>query len=158
MKNKITFWGNGGTDAAVSNFCSLQSKLQVLKLAGMLILITVIGFNFTTCKDSDDGTTAATTADNAAITTAKGLVEGAVYTDTQENITTIGNARAKVEAIISGLTLNGVTTEIIDGEFKSAVAGTFENVNGINGSYTFTVKLKKGMGLELEYLRFRKRT
>jgi len=54
MKNTIRILGFGGRDAAVTNLWSLLRKLQVLKLAGMLILITIIGFSMVACNPDDD--------------------------------------------------------------------------------------------------------
>ncbi|GHV22266.1 hypothetical protein FACS189428_4060 [Clostridia bacterium] len=86
--------------------------------------------------------------DNLDITAAKAAIESASYTDTQANIPDIAAAKTKVANIIGGLSLNGVTPTVIDGAFNPATAGTPSNMNGTNGSYTFTVKLNKGGGTE----------
>ena len=88
------------------------------------------------------------TQDNADITAVKLLVEGATYSDTQANIPTEAAAKAKVESVISGLALNGVTPTVEGIKFTPAIAGTVANISGTDGSYTFTVKLNKGAGTE----------
>jgi len=89
--------------------------------------------------------------DNADIFAAKTLVQNTAYTATQVQASDAASAKAKVEAIIGGLNLNGVTVTVPDGVFTAAMAGTADNVNGTNGSYTFTVKLNKGAGTEQTY-------
>ena len=86
--------------------------------------------------------------DNADISAAKTLVENAVYSDIQVNIPNLAAARTKVETIISGLNLNGVSTNVINGTFTAAIEGTVSNINGTNGSFTFTVTLNKGAGTQ----------
>jgi hypothetical protein len=82
-------------------------------------------------------------ADNAAIAAAKTAIEGATYTFTTETTTgTIEQARARVQTIISGLSLDGVETEIVNGAFTAALDGT-------PGSFAFTVKLNRGLGTEV---------
>ena len=89
------------------------------------------------------------TQDNLDIATAQTVVEGAAYVDLQVNVQTQVQAKAKVETIIDGLNLNGVTAVIVDGLFTTAHEGTSTTPNGVDGCYTFTVKLNKGGGAEV---------
>jgi hypothetical protein len=85
---------------------------------------------------------------NTAITTVKGLIEGAAYTTTQAAMNTEPEAIAEVERVIAGLALNGVVTEVIPGTFTAAERGTVTVTAGTNGSLPFTVKLNRGNGAE----------
>ena len=87
--------------------------------------------------------------DNLDIATAKTVIEGATYMDSQVNIQTMVHAKVKAEAIIAGLSLNDVTAVVVDGLFTAAQEGTTTTPNGTDGSYTFTVKLNKGGGTEV---------
>ena len=89
-----------------------------------------------------------TAQDDADILAAKTSVTGAVYTAAQATTTNAANAKSAVEAIISGLDLNGVTASVTGGAFTEAAAGTPGNTSGTNGSYTFTVALNKGAGVQ----------
>ena len=85
--------------------------------------------------------------DNAEIAGAKTTIEGANYTTTHLVVKNIEEAKLEVERVIANLQLNGVTTEVIDGTF---IPATGEGVNHKPGSYTFSVKLNKGVGTEIE--------
>lgn len=84
--------------------------------------------------------------DNAAIAAAKTLLESTAYTAAQASASNIAQAKTAVEAIIGGLNLNGVTATVNDGTFTAAIAGTENDPDGTNGSYTFTVYLSRGAG------------
>ncbi|GHV30515.1 hypothetical protein FACS1894177_03220 [Bacteroidia bacterium] len=88
------------------------------------------------------------TQDNDDIAAAKNLVENATYTDTQANIPDAAAAIAKVNAVISGLALNGVSATVAGGTFTPATTGNASNPAGTNGSYIFTVNLNKGGGTQ----------
>ena len=91
--------------------------------------------------------TATPAPDNDFITVAKPIVEGATFAAvTQANTTTQAHAKLAAQTVISGLALNGVNATIVDEIFIPAVAGTKENPNGTNGTYTFKVELTKGDG------------
>ena len=90
-----------------------------------------------------------TTLDNNDIAAAQMAIEGATYTTTQADVQNQSQARAKVESIIAGLSLNGVSTEVVEGLFTAAIEGVVGSVNGTEGSFTFTVKLNKGGGTEV---------
>jgi hypothetical protein len=86
--------------------------------------------------------------DNADISAAKDIVEAAAYTVAQSDIADEAAALAKVNAIIDGLELNGVTAAVTTVSYTEAVAGTADNESGTNGVYAFTVALNKGAGTE----------
>lgn len=87
--------------------------------------------------------------DDADITAAKTAVEGATFGPVnQANVNTQATARTAVQAVITALSLNGVNTALVNGTFTAAIAGTINNENGTNGSYTFTVNLNKGTGTQ----------
>ena len=92
------------------------------------------------------GDTAA--ADNLAISNARTVIENATFTALQANAANITQARAAVQTIINGLTLDGVTPLVVDGNFTAATSGTEINPNGTNGSFMFTVRLNRGVGAE----------
>ncbi len=87
--------------------------------------------------------------DATAVSQAKTLIEAAVenITMTQADVTTEAEAKAAIEAVIAGLELNGVTAEVTTAEngFVAATAGTVEVPAGVDGGYTFTVTLNKGV-------------
>ena len=87
--------------------------------------------------------------DDDYIAAAKLAIESATYMDWQLFIPTEAQAKLKVEAIISGIDLKGVTAEVVGISFTGAVAGTVGDLNGINGNYKFKVKLNKGIGEEV---------
>jgi hypothetical protein len=76
---------------------------------------------------------------NDAISTAKTMVENAVYTASQADVGSAAAARTAVQNIINGLSLDGVGATVIDGTFTAADTPT-------DGSYTFTVELRRGLG------------
>jgi hypothetical protein len=84
--------------------------------------------------------------DDADIAAAKAAVESAVYAAAQAEVTTIAQARTRVQSIISDLTPNDITSVINDGTFTAAVPWTTGNLSGTDGSYSFTVTLTKGAG------------
>ena len=88
---------------------------------------------------------------DGVITEVKAIVEAAEYIAKQVDADSMADAKAAVEGIITNrLTLNGVIPTVVDGTFNAAVAGTPANLYGTNGSYTFTVKLNRGLGTEQE--------
>lgn len=80
---------------------------------------------------------------DAAITTAKGLIEAATYEAEEMHAGSLAAAKTATLSIINGLALNGVVPTLVDGTFTAAEDGT-------DGSYTFIVKLNKGDGIEQE--------
>jgi hypothetical protein len=140
----------GSTDLFVYYYNNLTGQLEEVKAN---VDVTNDGFvEFEITHNSTFVLTSeivdSTPQDNIDISTAKGLIEDASYSGTQANITTIAQAKARVEAVIGSLSLNGVSASIADGVFTPAVAGTSSNVNGTNGSYTFAVNLNKGAGAQ----------
>jgi len=82
------------------------------------------------------------TRDNIDIALAKEIIENSDFGSvSQETLNTQEEAKLHVEKIIAELELNGVDATVADGIFTEASDGT-------NGSYTFTVKLNKGAGIE----------
>jgi hypothetical protein len=86
--------------------------------------------------------------DNADITAARAVIEGATFAAAQGNVANITQAHAAVRAVLNGLNLHGTTTQIINGEFTPAIAGTVANPSGTDGSFTFTVRIDKGIGTQ----------
>jgi uncharacterized repeat protein (TIGR02543 family) len=84
--------------------------------------------------------------DNSSIAAAKNLIEAATYTATQADVADAAAAKANVEAIIDDQNLNGVTATVLAETFTAAQSGTAADINGVNGSYSFTVELAKGAG------------
>ncbi|MCL2079901.1 MAG: DUF4214 domain-containing protein [Oscillospiraceae bacterium] len=86
-------------------------------------------------------------ADNAAIAAAKDLVEDETYEADQADVGSEEEAKAAVEAIIGELELDGVGFVVNPVLFTAAQAESeFEAGDGVDGSYTFTVTLSKGVG------------
>jgi len=99
-----------------------------------------------------DGVTVVTQKeiDDAAITAAQNAIENMVLSPVpQTTLNTQSAAKSYIEDIINTLILNGVNAAVTNEKFTAAAAGTSENINGTDGSYTFTVKLNKGIGIEL---------
>ncbi|MCL2292484.1 MAG: DUF4430 domain-containing protein [Candidatus Bathyarchaeota archaeon] len=88
--------------------------------------------------------------DNEAIVAAKVAIENAfadaVVVQAEADSEVV--ALAKINAILNGVSLNGVTAVVSKISYTVALAGTSENPFGTNGSYTFTVALTKGVGAE----------
>jgi len=89
------------------------------------------------------------TQNNTDITLAKATIEEENFSVSQEVLNTQYEAKEYVEYIIAALELNGVDAVVEDSVFTEAIAGTVDNTNGTNGSYTFTVKLNGDAGTEL---------
>ncbi|MDR3239082.1 MAG: S-layer homology domain-containing protein [Clostridiales bacterium] len=83
-----------------------------------------------------------------AISAAKILIESAVYTAAQAEISNESATLARINTIISGLALNGVTAVAVKESYTAAIAGTADDTGGANGSYDFTVQLNKGAGTQ----------
>ena len=92
-----------------------------------------------------------TVTDNAAIAAAKLVVENA-FADATVTQTEVDNNEdatlAKVNAILNGLSLNGVMATVEKVSYTVPVAGTEQNPDGIDGRYLFIVTLTKGVGAE----------
>ncbi|MDR2360297.1 MAG: DUF4430 domain-containing protein, partial [Oscillospiraceae bacterium] len=87
----------------------------------------------------------------ADITAAKTKIASAAFAAAQSEIADDDAALSKVKTIIGALDLNGVTASVTGGTFTGATEGDSKNVNGTNGSYTFTVSLAKGAGTPQTY-------
>ncbi|MCL2689492.1 MAG: hypothetical protein FWE57_06560 [Chitinispirillia bacterium] len=96
-------------------------------------------------------TSYAAAQDNADIAAVKLLIEAADFGSVAMTVfNTLEAARDSVLAIIDDLELNGVIPTLVDENFSAAVAGTVGNLTGTGGSYTFTVALNKGIGVQQE--------
>ncbi|MDR1638565.1 MAG: S-layer homology domain-containing protein, partial [Clostridiales bacterium] len=87
------------------------------------------------------------TQDNADIEAAKSAIESATYSTTQEVAATEAAALAYINSVISGLD-TGIEFAAAKISFAPAIAGTATDLDGENGSYVFTVSIKKGAGTE----------
>lgn len=94
------------------------------------------------------------TADQGAVNTAKSVVEGHTYTVKQADANAIAAVKTWLVGEINTLLAKGetgvsvVSADItMDSSFTAAQAGTASAVNGTNGSFAFTVKLKKNGAL-----------
>jgi hypothetical protein len=85
---------------------------------------------------------------NIDITNARIAIQGATFTASQANVGNIDQARTAVQAILDGLNLHGTTTEIVNGGFATATAGTAAMPNGIDGSFGFSVEIDKTAGTQ----------
>lgn len=84
--------------------------------------------------------------DNADIAAAKNKVEQVSYTVTYAECPNDTAALARINGIIGGLMLNGVTYSINRISYTPAAAGTEAMPRGTNGELKFTVTLNKGAG------------
>ncbi|MCR5754863.1 MAG: discoidin domain-containing protein [Acetatifactor sp.] len=86
--------------------------------------------------------------EEAAIAAAGEAVAEAVeaMTLTQSETPTAQAAKEQVEAILAELDLGEVVAEVATTEFEEAQAGTVEDEDGTDGSYSFTVTLSRGNG------------
>ncbi len=79
-----------------------------------------------------------------AVAAAKSAVSSANYTMQQADVTDEASVKTAVETTISGLSLDGVGTAVTKVLYTPAIAGTQQDADGTNGTYTFTVALLKG--------------
>lgn len=87
--------------------------------------------------------------DNADIAAAKNKVESAAYTAAHTECPDGTAALARIDGIISGLNLDGVTYSINQINYVPAAAGTEAAPNGTDGELKFAVTLNKGAGAEV---------
>jgi hypothetical protein len=79
------------------------------------------------------------------ILAAKTRIEGTLFGPVpQSDVNTQPAARARVESVIAGLSLSGVSAVVTDVNFEAAFAGTAGNPSGMDGYYNFTVALSIG--------------
>ncbi|MDR1205426.1 MAG: fibronectin type III domain-containing protein, partial [Peptococcaceae bacterium] len=91
----------------------------------------------------------ATSDDNAVISGAKSLIQGAAYTTTQTATADEAAALSYIENVIAGLS-TGTTNTVTKVSYTAPTAGTVEATNGTPGSYVFTVAINKGAGTQQE--------
>lgn len=114
------------------------------------------GVTWTFTVTAEDGTTAEYTihvsiAENpaegnkAAVAAAKSMLENASFTYASKDVNSEDAAKTAVEKQIEALLSDkGVSFEVTMTGFTAAQDGTAENESGMNGSFSFTVKLTKG--------------
>ena len=114
------------------------------------------GVTWTFTVTAQDGTTAEYTihvsiAENpaegnkAAVAAAKSMLENADFTYASKDVNSEDAAKTAVEKQIEALLSDtGVSFEVTMTGFTAAQDGTAENESGMNGSFSFTVKLSKG--------------
>lgn len=114
------------------------------------------GVTWTFTVTAEDGTTAEYTihvsiAENpaegnkAAVAAAKSMLENADFTYVSRDVNSEDAAKTAVEKQIEALLSDtGVSFEVTMTGFTAAQDGTAENESGMNGSFSFTVKLSKG--------------
>jgi hypothetical protein len=84
--------------------------------------------------------------DNADIALAQSIIEGMDFKTAQIECVDEAAAYSKINAILDSPQINGVTKTVNKNSYVMPVAGTKDQPNGTNGSYVFTVELKKGLG------------
>ena len=77
------------------------------------------------------------------IAAVKALIEGSAFGMTQADATTEAVVKAKVEAVIAALELDGVTAKVEKVSYTAAIAGDAGDPDGTDGSYKFKVALSK---------------
>lgn len=114
------------------------------------------GVTWTFTVTAEDGTTAEYTihvsiAENpaegnkAAVAAAKSMLENASFIYASKDVNSEDAAKTAVEKQIEALLSDtGVSFEVTMTGFMAAQDGTAENESGMNGSFSFTVKLTKG--------------
>jgi glucan-binding YG repeat protein len=117
------------------------------------------GAGTTLTTDSIEGSIIATaydvSADNEAIATAKELIEGSTYSVEQATANTEGAVKAWLVTSINafaGMTDTGITiteNDITISNFIDAIAGTTSDIDGTDGSFSFTVSVARGAGTTL---------
>lgn len=114
------------------------------------------GVTWTFTVTAEDGTTAEYTihvsiAENpaegnkAAVAAAKSMLENASFTYASKDVNSEAVVKTAVEDQIKSLLQNtDVSFDVTMAAFTAAQDGTVENASGVNGSFSFTVKLTKG--------------
>ena len=89
--------------------------------------------------------------DNLDIAAAQIVIKENNYVAKQIDVSDAERAFIKAQSLVNELDakLKATTVTVVAGNFNNASSGTTENHNGIDGSYTFTVKISKGKGKEV---------
>ena len=77
---------------------------------------------------------------------AKATISSKTFDVKQEDINSESAMKRYIEDLLRGMGFDGVDMQVEITSFESAVAGDSENKDGINGSFTATVRLTKGSG------------
>lgn len=118
---------------------------------------------FTVTISKGEGTTVATSEltmtivadtyypdqDNADIAAAKSAIEEETYTVSQDSAYTESEALIAAEALVDDLegSLHNTVITIATMGFVSATEGTVDDLDGLDGTYSFTVTINKGAGV-----------
>ncbi|MGN0337767.1 MAG: InlB B-repeat-containing protein [Lachnospiraceae bacterium] len=83
----------------------------------------------------------------ADVAAAKSLIENYTWTVAQGTANTSDGVKTWIEQQLGTMNLNGVAYTVnMSGGFTAAIAGTADDTDGTNGSFSFTVSLSKGEG------------
>ena len=86
----------------------------------------------------------------ADVDAAKSAIESHSWTVAQGTANTSNGVKTWIEQQLETMNLNGVTYTVnMSGSFTAAIAGTAGDIDGTNGSFSFTVSLSKGAGATL---------
>lgn len=77
---------------------------------------------------------------------AASAISGKNFDVKQEDANTESATKHYIEDLLRGMGFDGVDMQVEITSFESAIAGDSENKDGVNGSFTATVKLTKGSG------------
>ena len=77
---------------------------------------------------------------------AASAISGKNFDVAQEDANTESATKRYIEDLLRGMGFDGVDMQVEITSFESAIAGDSENKDGVNGSFTATVKLTKGSG------------
>lgn len=77
---------------------------------------------------------------------AASAISGKNFDVKQEDANTESATKRYIEDLLRGMGFDGVDMQVEITSFESAIAGDSENKDGVNGSFTATVKLTKGSG------------
>jgi hypothetical protein len=88
--------------------------------------------------------------DNADIAFAKAAIENYAYNTTQSSAGSEAKALSRIKEIIGSLALRDVKAEVSKVRYTAPIAGTSGNKSGVDGSYVFTVRLEKGLGIAVD--------
>jgi len=143
LNSKVSFKGNGTIKRVEVNADGVtfeKKPTKIIVAAGVKQPKIIIPPNST---DSNNQY-------NIDIAAAKTAIEGATYTATQAEATGANDALTKAQTLVNelGTELKGTTATAIAGTFAAATAGNATIPTGTNGSYTFTVTINKGTGIQ----------
>ncbi|MGN0343533.1 MAG: InlB B-repeat-containing protein, partial [Lachnospiraceae bacterium] len=83
----------------------------------------------------------------ADVDAAKSAIESHSWTVAQGTANTSNDVKTWIEQQLGTMNLNGVTYTVnMSGSFTAAIAGTAGDIDGTNGSFSFTISLSKGAG------------